>query len=204
MKTKTAGRSVSSELTGRFGRITLTAISCLVAMVMISCYAPLNGETQESGLTLDVSWFIGTLDAVPGPDEADRFVIDIYLFRAADVSLAGDVFVTSRRDSIPIGGKRFERIVIEESISDISPSSPLVEQTTARISGIPTGGPYVLLALAWYDNNPYWGAPVWVSAAGGQLVTFSIEAGKTTQLNPGSIASVGGVFFDDGEEHGNF
>lgn len=203
MKTKTAGSSVSSELAGRYGRITLTVISCLVMMVMIGCYAPLNGETQESGLTLDLSGFIGTLDAVPGPDEADRFVIDIYLFRAADVSLAGDVFVTSRRDSIPIGGKRFERIVIEESISDISPSPFLPEQATARISGIPTGGPYVLLVLAWNDNNPHW-EPVWVSASDEQLVTFSIEVGKTTQLNGGAITNVGGVFFDDGEEHGNF
>ncbi|TVQ37304.1 MAG: hypothetical protein EA384_12555 [Spirochaetaceae bacterium] len=170
-------------------------------MVMIGCYAPLNGETQESSLTLDLSGFIGTLDQVPEPGE-DGFVIDIYLFRAADVSLPGDVFVTSRQDSIPIGGKRFERIVIGTSVSDIS-ASPIVEQTTARISGIPTGGPYVLLVLVWNSNFPHW-EPVWVSASEGQLVTFSIEPNKTTQLDGGAVTSVSAVFFDDGETHGNF
>ena len=183
---------------GRIRRVTYVSLVSVLVLVaaLIGCYGPLDADASGNTIVLDLSGFIRALQIDP-PGE-DGFVIDIYLFHPEDVTLdTSYVDVSSRQDSVPINGNQFERIVFGEAITGIGPPDSLPKQDTVRIAGVPPGGPYVMLVLVWSNNEPEGDRPVWLTAADGQLVTFTIRAGETTRIRSQDIKWLYGVYFVD-------
>ena len=180
---------------GQLGWLRVIAITVLIG-ASTGCFSPLRSDEAGAGMTLDFSGLIYTLQQVEGPNE-DGLVLDVYLFDAANVSYQGgdSVNITSRRDAILVDGQPYVRFVVGAGASSPSPYSGF-SQDTASVTGVPSGGPYVLLVLVWDWDWPY---RAWITADGDQLKPFLIRAGQETRIRSDHIWELWDVFFDDGE-----
>ncbi len=202
MRIHTVYAAPAARISGGLRGALRAALVLAVLGTVIGCYSPLNSAELQADLTLDVSGLITALPRSPGQEEV---VMDIFLFRPEDVTYDNSfVTVSSREDSIPINGQRYERIVLAPDVFWVSPDDQGDGQTSdrARISGIPEGGPYVMLVLVGEDG--IWG--VWLTARGDdQLVTFTIRGGETTRLGRADIMlGLAGEFEEENELFGQF
>lgn len=184
------GGSQRSALTA--ARLRLLVIA-LLNVVILGCYSPLNQTAAESSLTLDMSRFIGTLEA------PDKWVMDVYIFRPEDVDPTGDYWVvTSKNNSVAIDGLRYQRFVAGDAPGEgyISPTDQfLPADGLAHITGIPAGGPYVMLVLIWQNTAQH---QVWLTVNGAnELVPFTIQGGEITRIRGQDIGWAWQVIFDD-------
>ncbi|GEM_PF-4386649 len=196
MRIHTVYAAPAARISGGLRSALRAALVLAVLGTVVGCYGPLNSAELQADHTLDVSGLITALPRLPG-----QVVMDIYLFRPEDVTYDnGLVTVSSREDSIPINGQRYERIVLAPDVFWVSPDDQGDGQTSdrARISGIPEGGPYVMLVLVGDGDSI---SAFWLTATGDdQLVTFTIRGGETTRLGSADIESVGEVTFKDEDQ----
>ena len=177
------------------------AFAVLCIAVLVGCYGPLNAETSNSVVTMDLSGLIAALDV---PDE-ETWVLDVYLFRSADVvdfygDEGVDVSFTSREDSVLIDGKRFHRVVTGVQDHDSPDPQSGSYTANARVAGIPVGGPYVLAIEVWRPNYGYYDWWVSSSDAGDGsrvLFTFAIRSGENTKIDSTRLYYAYYVWFDD-------
>ncbi len=174
--------SIVKRATSKSLRVLLAAAALLVVL-LTGCFSPL--QTEETGLVIPLG-SIFALEPMPGYG----YAMDIYIYQASDVSLVDDVIEISE-GAVPvrIGGQPFYRINTADWPMFEGGGTSVVARE-AIVPAISPGGPYVLhirLVVNGEETESEY-ATIGDDGSGSlSLVTFFVEAGKTTVLPDSSI-----------------
>lgn len=163
-------------------RIAVAAVLVLALVALSSCFSPL--QTEEAGLVIP----LGSIFALDTMLDYD-YAMDIYIYRASDVSLVEDVIeISEGAVPVSIGGQLFYRIDTTDWPMFEGGGTSVVARK-AIVPAISPGGPYVLhiRIIENGEESMYEYATIREGFEGRELITFFIKAGKTTVLPEGSI-----------------